>query len=80
MPTYPDPACLTLARTIRDLLEDSGLTVVEQHTAVEIARTLIRYSRAPLTPGDPDLHYPQAPTAAAAHLEALDGGDKQPVP
>jgi hypothetical protein len=41
MPNHPDPPSLTLARAIRDLLQDSGATVSDQHAALEIAQHVV---------------------------------------
>lgn len=41
MATHPDPPCLTLARAIFDLLEDSGASVTDMKAALSIVETLL---------------------------------------
>lgn len=52
MASHPDPACLTLARAIRDLLTDSGATISDQTAALDIAQKIVNaeYSEAVLGP------------------------------
>lgn len=41
MADHPDPPCLTLARAIFDLLEESGATMTDQNAALNIVGTVI---------------------------------------